>query len=153
MNPAIRVQIPAGAFCQSYQTYHVGKKSSLTGSWTRVSRVRAVYPDHLDYRGLLAESNQLPNTGSIVHGAGSVARPVTHAGAKPKRSDHQCLSLPPYRAIGFVRSKNVVNSGNHSKVWLSRLIISGAPPQAGNGAGKTCSRGQSEDCRAMRWED
>ena len=27
------------------------KKSSPTGSWTRVSRVKAEYPDHLDYRG------------------------------------------------------------------------------------------------------
>ena len=28
------------------------KKSSPTGSWTRVSRVKAEYPDHLDYRGV-----------------------------------------------------------------------------------------------------
>ena len=27
------------------------QKSSRTGIWTRVSRVRAVYPDQLDYAG------------------------------------------------------------------------------------------------------
>jgi hypothetical protein len=43
---------------------------------------------------------------------------------------------------GYVRSKRVVNSGVLAKARMSRLLKSGEPPQAGNGAGKSRRRSQ-----------
>ena len=50
---------------------------------------------------------------------------------------------------GSVRSKSLVDSGVRAQAWASWLIMSGEPPQAGNGAGKSRRRGQWKDCRSV----
>ena len=50
---------------------------------------------------------------------------------------------------GSVRSKSLVDSGVCAQAWASWLIMSGEPPQAGNGAGKSRRRGQWKDCRSV----
>ena len=50
---------------------------------------------------------------------------------------------------GSVRSKSLVDSGVCAQAWASWLIMSGEPPQAGNGAGKSRRRRQWKDCRPV----
>ena len=75
---------------------------------------------------------------------------VTRVGTKADVDPVLCtIYLACHVHSGSVRSKSLVDSGVCAQAWASWLIMSGEPPQAGNGAGKSRRRRQWKDCRPV----
>ena len=75
---------------------------------------------------------------------------MTRVGTKADVDPVLCtIYLACHVHSGSVRSKSLVDSGVCAQAWASWLIMSGEPPQAGNGAGKSRRRGQWKDCRSV----
>ena len=75
---------------------------------------------------------------------------MTRVGTKADVDPVLCTTyLACHVQPGSVRSKSMVDSGVCAKAWASWLIMSGEPPQAGNGAGKSRRRRQWKDCRPV----